>query len=98
MASILAKRYICPTCGSEYIVTREGGGDVVCCGRPMVVKTAETAAPETLDLDGKSVKGLRYTCEHCGMQVLCIKEAPMEPVCCGETMKKQLFFINAVSE
>ena len=98
MANISAKRYVCAVCGAEYIVTRPGEGEVVCCGKPMTLKTEETPAKDTREGENKSIKGLRYTCETCKTQVLCIKEAPMAPACCGHTMTKQTFFINAASE
>lgn len=98
MANISSKRYTCAACGAEYIVTRPGEGEAACCGRPMALKTGETPAPATRDGENKSIKGLRYTCEVCKTQVLCIKEAPTAPCCCGQTMTRQTFFINAASE
>lgn len=31
----LGKSYYCDTCGQEVKVTKEGGGVLVCCGKPM---------------------------------------------------------------
>ena len=38
MANQVGKRYVCEKCGSEFIVTREGEGELRCCGEPMKVK------------------------------------------------------------
>lgn len=38
MANQAGKRYICPICGSEYIVVRGGDGTMKCCGKEMEVK------------------------------------------------------------
>ncbi|MFC2017312.1 hypothetical protein ACFLUD_02820 [Chloroflexota bacterium] len=38
MANQLGKRYYCPKCGSEFIVTRGGDGTISCCGQPMELK------------------------------------------------------------
>ncbi|GAG41997.1 unnamed protein product, partial [marine sediment metagenome] len=32
------KRYRCPKCGSEFIVTKGGEGTITCCGQPMELK------------------------------------------------------------
>ena len=34
----VGKRYLCTTCGFEFIVTRGGGGELRCCGQPVVPK------------------------------------------------------------
>lgn len=39
MASQVGKRYICSVCGAEYVVTRGGKGELVCCGKTMELKT-----------------------------------------------------------
>jgi superoxide reductase len=31
----LNKTYKCEICGQEVVVTKEGGGVLVCCGKPM---------------------------------------------------------------
>ncbi len=38
MANQVGKRYQCNACGSEFIVTRGGEGQLVCCGQPMQMK------------------------------------------------------------
>ena len=38
MANEIGKRYRCPKCGSEFIVTRGGEGTIRCCGQPMELK------------------------------------------------------------
>ena len=40
MATQVGKRYICTKCGSEFIVTRAGEGELECCGQPMELKQA----------------------------------------------------------
>ena len=38
MATQLGKIYICSQCNSQFIVTKAGTGDLVCCGQPMEQK------------------------------------------------------------
>jgi len=38
MANATGKRYVCTVCGTEFIVTRGGEGQLVCCGQPMEIK------------------------------------------------------------
>ncbi|MCL6647127.1 MAG: desulfoferrodoxin [Chloroflexi bacterium] len=38
MATELGKRYRCPVCQTEVIVTRKGTGDLTCCNTPMELK------------------------------------------------------------
>ena len=38
MANEIGKRYRCPKCGSEFIVTKGGKGTISCCGQPMELK------------------------------------------------------------
>ena len=38
MANQAGKRYICKKCGAEFIVTRGGEGELVCCGEVMEIK------------------------------------------------------------
>ena len=38
MANQTGKRYICATCGAEYIVTRGGEGTLSCCHQPIEQK------------------------------------------------------------
>ena len=38
MANQTGKRYVCPQCKSEFIVTKGGDGNVSCCGAPMELK------------------------------------------------------------
>ena len=30
------EKYRCDVCGNEVVVTKAGGGELVCCGQPMV--------------------------------------------------------------
>lgn len=38
MANQIGKKYSCAKCGSEFIVTKGGAGELVCCGQPMEQK------------------------------------------------------------
>jgi desulfoferrodoxin-like iron-binding protein len=38
MANQIGKKYICTKCGCEFIVTKGGTGQLVCCGQPMEQK------------------------------------------------------------
>ncbi len=38
MANQIGKRYYCKKCGSEFIVTKAGEGQLQCCGQPMEQK------------------------------------------------------------
>ena len=38
MANQVGKRYVCTTCGAEFIVTRGGDGEMHCCGKKMEIK------------------------------------------------------------
>lgn len=38
MANVVGKRYRCPKCGSEFIVTKGGNGTMKCCGEPVEQK------------------------------------------------------------
>jgi desulfoferrodoxin-like iron-binding protein len=38
MANQIGKRYRCPKCGAEVIVTRGSDGTIHCCGKPMEIK------------------------------------------------------------
>jgi desulfoferrodoxin-like iron-binding protein len=38
MANQVGKRYLCEKCGSEFIVTKGGSGELHCCGQPMKLK------------------------------------------------------------
>jgi desulfoferrodoxin-like iron-binding protein len=38
MANQIGKRYQCTKCGSEFIVTKAGNGEIHCCGKPMEQK------------------------------------------------------------
>ncbi len=29
------EKYSCPICGNEVVVTKSGGGELICCGQPM---------------------------------------------------------------
>ncbi|MBM3941149.1 MAG: desulfoferrodoxin [SAR202 cluster bacterium] len=30
----MGKKYVCDSCGSEFMVTKAGTGDLQCCGQP----------------------------------------------------------------
>ncbi len=34
----IGEKYYCTNCGNEVTVTVAGGGTLVCCGKPMVLK------------------------------------------------------------
>ena len=38
MANETGKRYFCSTCGAEFVITRGGDGEVICCNNPMTKK------------------------------------------------------------
>ena len=38
MAAQTGKRYTCPKCGSEFIVTKGGDGDIMCGETPLELK------------------------------------------------------------
>ena len=38
MANETGKRYVCDTCGSEFIVTKGGSGALTCCNQPTHLK------------------------------------------------------------
>jgi desulfoferrodoxin-like iron-binding protein len=38
VANQLGKIYLCSQCGSQFIVTKAGVGEIKCCGKPMEQK------------------------------------------------------------
>lgn len=38
MANEVGKKYTCPKCGNEFVVTKGGAGQIMCCGEPMKTK------------------------------------------------------------
>ena len=44
----LGERYRCNICGNEVVVTKVGGGVLVCCGEDM--EKIELETPEVIDL------------------------------------------------
>ncbi len=38
MANQTGKRYVCRQCGAEFIVTKGGDGELVCCAKPLALK------------------------------------------------------------
>ncbi|MBD47527.1 MAG: desulfoferrodoxin [Dehalococcoidia bacterium] len=38
MPNKTGKRYICHLCGSEFLVTKGGDGDMACCSSPTLTK------------------------------------------------------------
>jgi desulfoferrodoxin-like iron-binding protein len=38
MPNQMGKRYMCSKCGIEVIITKAGGGTLICCGQDMVMK------------------------------------------------------------
>ena len=38
MANQIGKRYVCPKCGAEFIVTKAGAGTLHHCSQPMELK------------------------------------------------------------
>ncbi|HSW57478.1 MAG TPA: desulfoferrodoxin [Dehalococcoidales bacterium] len=41
MANALGKRYRCAVCGTEVLCTKAGGGEIICCGKPMQTQEAK---------------------------------------------------------
>ncbi len=37
----VGEKYVCEICGNEVEVTKVGGGELVCCGKPMALKSQE---------------------------------------------------------
>ncbi len=89
MANVVGKRYRCTKCGSEFIVTKGGGGTVQCCSQPMEQKKQllEFLSKETRNMANQL--GKRYRCAKCGTEVLCTKAGTGDIICCGEPMKTQ---------
>lgn len=44
----IGEKYKCNVCGNEVVVTKVGGGVLVCCGQDMELLEAET--PEVINL------------------------------------------------
>jgi len=38
VANQLGKIYLCSQCGSQFIVTKAGAGEIKCCGKPLEQK------------------------------------------------------------
>jgi desulfoferrodoxin-like iron-binding protein len=38
MSNQMGKRYLCSKCGAEVIITKAGGGTLICCGQDMLMK------------------------------------------------------------
>jgi desulfoferrodoxin-like iron-binding protein len=38
MPNQMGKRYVCSKCGAEVIITKAGGGTLICCGLDMLMK------------------------------------------------------------
>ena len=38
MATQMGKKYVCATCGAEFMVTKAGSGDLSCCGAAVKAK------------------------------------------------------------
>ncbi len=53
MANLAGKRYVCNTCGSEFIVTKAGEGQLACHGKPMEIKTAGQRSVEDQGTGGR---------------------------------------------
>ncbi|MPZ14330.1 MAG: hypothetical protein GEU73_07880 [Chloroflexi bacterium] len=45
MSNETGKRYVCPSCGSELLVTRGGSGALACCGQPMQLRGTSAPSP-----------------------------------------------------
>lgn len=39
LANQTGKRYSCSKCGSEFVVTKGGEGEIICCSEPMTQKS-----------------------------------------------------------
>lgn len=42
----VGEEYVCEICGNEVIVTKAGGGTLVCCGQPMKMIDVEVEDEE----------------------------------------------------
>ncbi|MBE6427622.1 MAG: desulfoferrodoxin FeS4 iron-binding domain-containing protein [Planctomycetaceae bacterium] len=53
------KFYVCEICGSQIEIIEDGGGEIVCCGEPMVLlnKSCETAKNKEHDLIIEEIPG-----------------------------------------
>jgi desulfoferrodoxin-like iron-binding protein len=38
VATKVGTRYVCTACNAEFIVTRAGEGELICCNKPMEIK------------------------------------------------------------
>lgn len=47
MANQTGKRYACQSCGSEFLVTKGGSGEIRCCGQPLSLKAPAGAPAST---------------------------------------------------
>ena len=44
----VGEKYKCNVCGNEVVVTKVGGGELVCCGQPMTLLTENTTDAATV--------------------------------------------------
>lgn len=87
MSPELGKRYAAVS-GVEVIVTKGGGGELECAGKPMSIGAAESSAVSAGgDAETAVQLGKRYRCEACGAEVLCTKPGDGPIVCDGAVME-----------
>ena len=84
MANEVGKRYECKKCGSEFIVTRGGKGELECCGQKMELKKQLQHKEKKMSQLGK-----RYRCDKCETEILCTKAGENNPACCEKEMELQ---------
>ncbi|MGK2850845.1 MAG: hypothetical protein ACSLFN_08050 [Candidatus Limnocylindrales bacterium] len=53
MANLAGKRYVCTVCGSEFIVTKTGDGQLSCHGNPLEIKGAGPRPVEDQRMSGR---------------------------------------------
>ena len=91
MANKLAKRYVSETTGCEYLVLKEGAGQISADGEILVEKTKDITAKYDKALYPEEIStllGRKYVCEKCGTLVICSHPSKDILVCCGEKMTK----------
>ncbi len=90
MANQTGKKYICGKCGSEFIVTKGGNGQLSCCGQIMELKKQCTHSNElTRRWFEMNQLGKRFKCEMCNTEVLCTKAGEGSIMCCNKEMGLQ---------
>ena len=90
-----AKKYFCDECGGLYLATKAGKCVPTCCGKEMAVYSGQKT--ENRASQKHTINGLRYSCDSCGLELLCIEEGNI-PSCCGKELRENRLRIRAMSE